>query len=750
MMQQVATTKSEVAAIAAGTKAELQFGSDSNQDFERLLQEQQNPSDRIKSSEKVNVELSAKTTNDISIKAQKSSIQETVVSTDEKSLTAAAEKELTISDKSSDKKLEVVTQDKLEVVEPKPVQSATSNEKSRLNEDVLLTDSIGTIKAQEWISLVENLQKLDQQSQSIGQNNDATKVTEGIDGHLSAAGIAEFMDAESKIFEGIGDESAEELILETEHQTRITVGEDVIAKQQADDDNEEKLQIANDLSSTEQILTEWLEKNIANLPSGKTSKSDVSQELTADAVVQEWLNQPIKLQQIFAKLVEEKKGAESNSEFPLQSEGQVIEQKSAEDLTENVDNLPDLTKLENKELLSALLAETEVITDVESETTDDVQGQLSLGETSVSQMGDILHSSRSQISNELSTENNIEQSSELVLEPASIELQTESEVTFAEVVKNPTMLTLATMPEAKLDKVLTNIAERLLEKVNPAETVSRGAEASVTSDTIELANITSSPLKDFVATLKVGIAEFKTQLSQGREPGIDLKSLVSESIDKLMTVAPNSKVVDGSEQIMNGFSQVLDFAANLNRALEHQQTNQQGQTYNALHRDVAQIQGEQTKQSQLSQFESRFEKAVNIAKPEGLQQLAEKVRWMVNTKNLVAEIRLDPADLGSVHVKVAMSGDTASVNFVVQSQHARDAMDGAAVKLREMLAEKGIELGQSSVRQESDAQQQQSGEQLAGGQNSSLMNTEDENSIEQGVIQQKVVNGALGGIDYFV
>jgi flagellar hook-length control protein FliK len=121
---------------------------------------------------------------------------------------------------------------------------------------------------------------------------------------------------------------------------------------------------------------------------------------------------------------------------------------------------------------------------------------------------------------------------------------------------------------------------------------------------------------------------------------------------------------------------------------------------------------------------------------------------MVNTKNLVAEIRLDPAELGTLHIKVAVSGESATVNFVVQSQQARDAVDTATPRLKEMLAEKGIELGQSSVRQESDGQQDQGDAESAS--QGGLGNDEAEDVSEQVLGQHNIVNGALGGIDYFV
>merc|ERR1712000_191194 len=111
----------------------------------------------------------------------------------------------------------------------------------------------------------------------------------------------------------------------------------------------------------------------------------------------------------------------------------------------------------------------------------------------------------------------------------------------------------------------------------------------------------------------------------------------------------------------------------------------------------SQLRAEASKTQQ--QFEG-FDKAVNIHKSDGQQQLGEKIRWMVNARNTMAEIRLDPPELGSMQVRVNVSGDAATVNFVVQSAQARDALAQAEPRLREMLAEQGINLGESFVSQQ--------------------------------------------------
>ncbi len=296
------------------------------------------------------------------------------------------------------------------------------------------------------------------------------------------------------------------------------------------------------------------------------------------------------------------------------------------------------------------------------------------------------------------------------------------------------------LSDKQLDRVLENIAQRVFDNKKSAESI--GPEKFA----LPVVNVVESSSKDFISVMKSGLEEFKDQLSQGREPGIDLKAMLSNALSKINESDAVSKSPVNLEQVVKSVSQVLDLAQSMNRMIEQNHE----QTYSASLKDNAQIQGEQSKQIQLNQFESKFEKAINIAKPEGHQQLAEKVRWMMNTKNLVAEIRLDPAELGSVHVKVALSGESATVNFVVQSQQARDAVDTATPKLREMLAEKGIELGQSSVRQESDDRQGQGDGELSRQKNHSDDGTENTELPEQTFAQQNIINGALGGIDYFV
>ena len=62
-----------------------------------------------------------------------------------------------------------------------------------------------------------------------------------------------------------------------------------------------------------------------------------------------------------------------------------------------------------------------------------------------------------------------------------------------------------------------------------------------------------------------------------------------------------------------------------------------------------------------------------------------------------AEIRLTPAELGPVRVQIAVEDGAANVTFQAQHAVTRDAIEAAMPRLREMLAESGLSLGQASV-----------------------------------------------------
>lgn len=283
---------------------------------------------------------------------------------------------------------------------------------------------------------------------------------------------------------------------------------------------------------------------------------------------------------------------------------------------------------------------------------------------------------------------------------------------------------LPLLPDPQLDDVLNNLAKRL----NAAHPV-----------------ITENQRADFVSHLKAGLAEIKQQLKQGHEPAIDLKALVSDALAKT-----TSEELSTKPQIQTQVqTQVARFVQSFEPGITlHNAVEQVGQSLLKLDatREAATLE-----QNNVNKSTTAFDRAVNITKPEGQQQLAEKVRWMLAGRLTQAEIRLDPPDLGGMQIKIAMQGEAATVNFVVQSQQARDVLDQAVPRLREMLAEKGIELGQSSVQQDHRQHQDQELANQSGGSHADGKHTgEPEEAEKETKMEQPITNGHVGAIDYFV
>lgn len=92
--------------------------------------------------------------------------------------------------------------------------------------------------------------------------------------------------------------------------------------------------------------------------------------------------------------------------------------------------------------------------------------------------------------------------------------------------------------------------------------------------------------------------------------------------------------------------------------------------------------------------------------------LTERINIMLSKNLKQVDIRLDPPELGRMQIKLGMNNDQATVHITVANQQARDAVEQAMPRLRDMLQQQGLQLAQGSVQQQDSGAQQQ----LASGQ----------------------------------
>ncbi len=175
-----------------------------------------------------------------------------------------------------------------------------------------------------------------------------------------------------------------------------------------------------------------------------------------------------------------------------------------------------------------------------------------------------------------------------------------------------------------------------------------------------------------------------------------------------------------------------------------------------LAQQIAAAAGQGTAQNQaLNRVESQLVQInatpVPLNKEMAADQLAERVQMMMskNLKNI--DIRLDPPELGRMHIRMNMQGDGATVHFTVANQHAREALEQTMPRLREMLAQQGVQLGDTSVQQQSAGQQQRyTGQEQSGfGQSARNERLNSEENLDTDIKLDLNVATKRDGISYY-
>jgi len=142
------------------------------------------------------------------------------------------------------------------------------------------------------------------------------------------------------------------------------------------------------------------------------------------------------------------------------------------------------------------------------------------------------------------------------------------------------------------------------------------------------------------------------------------------------------------------------------------------------------------------------DEALAINRKDFTNAVKEKVMVMINQKINQLEIRLDPAELGSMHVKLNLQNEQAAVSFIVQNSQAKEALEQNMHKLKDMLSESGVDVGESSIEQ----QDQSAGEQGESSKDRSEANNGGLNSKgEEEIVQSRanLYKASATGVDYY-
>jgi flagellar hook-length control protein FliK len=132
------------------------------------------------------------------------------------------------------------------------------------------------------------------------------------------------------------------------------------------------------------------------------------------------------------------------------------------------------------------------------------------------------------------------------------------------------------------------------------------------------------------------------------------------------------------------------------------------------------------------------------------QQVGQKIVWMVAGEEQSASLTLNPPDLGPMQVVLSVTNDQASVAFSSHEPEVRQALQDALPRLREMMSESGIALGNATVDAGMpDGRQAQGGEQPRSGGGARFAGAPARPGAEPVVATRVTTLGGRGAVDTF-
>jgi flagellar hook-length control protein FliK len=140
-----------------------------------------------------------------------------------------------------------------------------------------------------------------------------------------------------------------------------------------------------------------------------------------------------------------------------------------------------------------------------------------------------------------------------------------------------------------------------------------------------------------------------------------------------------------------------------------------------------------------------------VGTPAWDNQLGQKIIWMVGGEDQSATLELNPPDLGPVQVVLNVSNDMASVTFSSQQLEVRQALENALPRLREMMGESGIALGEALVNAGAEGRQGQDGQgsgRPGNGNGRGGAGSGGDSAVAEAAPRQRILGGA-GAVDTF-
>lgn len=140
--------------------------------------------------------------------------------------------------------------------------------------------------------------------------------------------------------------------------------------------------------------------------------------------------------------------------------------------------------------------------------------------------------------------------------------------------------------------------------------------------------------------------------------------------------------------------------------------------------------------------------AIAMQQPGWTQEVTDKVMWMSAQNLKSAEIKLDPAELGRLDIKIDMTQEHTQVSFISTNAGVRESLESQMYRLRELFAQQGMQNVDVDVSDQS--QQQAQAQARTSGHSGTGTQTEADVTEQQHVSSiGEQQDGRLGLVDYY-
>ena len=206
-----------------------------------------------------------------------------------------------------------------------------------------------------------------------------------------------------------------------------------------------------------------------------------------------------------------------------------------------------------------------------------------------------------------------------------------------------------------------------------------------------LAVLTSKGVQAEVSAKNI-LQHFTSQLKTDVDPSL---TMVKEGVDLASAARISPESLRFMQNLLERSSTQQDSSSNDSNNLSSLNMLSSGSQRSPLQADA----------SLMSKVENS---PLNPMRAEFHQQMEQRIQWMLSRGVQTADIRIDPPELGTIHIRVAQHGDQTQVVFTSQHANVREALEGMLPRLREMFEQQGLNLGQTDVRDQGG--QSQSGD----------------------------------------